>query len=183
MKAVYRTSLSRIVSIVLIGVVIAFGVAIANPRPTGLFVGIAGAFLLIGVTAWGYTAVRFEGDNIVRIVFFFFRSRRALSSVRKVRFDTNVDSFGGRTSYMTIEFRNGGPFLLFDFTKSDLREIAERISSVAPDAIDPTLTAHLNEREALRDLRDVFRSINPVIFGGGTIFIIIAVLWWLLSRK
>jgi hypothetical protein len=121
--------------------------------------------------------IRLDGDGIVRIILFLFRSKHPISSIKRVRFDGETDSFGGPTTYVTIEFSNARPFLLFDFSKADLREIIERISATVPNVIDPDVRSHLNAKQAPKRWIDIFRPGDWFIFAGGAIFIIISIFW------
>src|ERR1700737_1581787 len=118
--------------------------------------------------------------EIVPFVFAARSANRPKSPPRRgKRFGADTDSFGGRTTYVTIEFKHANPVLLFDFSKSDLREIVERISATAPTVIDPSIRAHLDKQER-KSWKTSLRPGDGFIFTVGAIFVLLAILWSLL---
>ena len=178
----YRTSGLRLSILLFFGTIISIFFAIGKTNTVQVFMGIEAIFLVMAFAAWAFTEIRFEGDSIIRTVFFLFMSKRPISSIEHVRFGVDTDNFGGRTTYATIEFNSPKPFILFDFSKTDLREIVQRISAIVPNAIDPTIRAHLDSGEANKNWRDVLRPGDKLIFTAGAIFVLFALLWWMLQQ-
>ena len=164
------------------GTIISICLAVGKTNIVQVFIGIEAIFLVMTFAAWAYTEVRFEGDSIIRTVFFLFSSKRPISSIKHARFGADTDNFGGRTTYTAIEFNSAKPFILFDFSKTDLREIVQRISAKVPNAIDPNLRAHLDSGEANKNWRDALHPGDKFIFAALVIFVLLALVWWLLQR-
>jgi hypothetical protein len=176
----YRTSGLRLFALVLIATVVSALWALEKAGSIEVFIGVEAFFIAMALTAWSFTAVHFEGDNIVRTIFFVFTTKRPISSIRRVRFATDEDTFGGRTAYTTVEFTDGRRFLLFDFSKADLREIVKYVSSISPLAIDETLSTHLHS--ARKRTRVALRRGDSLLFGVGAFLVLVVVLLWLFER-
>ena len=98
-----------------------------------------------------------------------------------MRFDADEDTFGGRTAYVTIEFRDAKRFTLFDFSKASLREIVEHISAVVPNVTDAALRKHLDDNRS-KDWKTALRPGDGLLLTVGALFVIVAVLLWVLQR-
>jgi hypothetical protein len=178
----YRTSGLRLFILLLFGTVISILLAIGKTNAARVFLGVDTIFLVMALAAWAYTEIRFEGDNIVRTAFFMFRRKQPISSIKRLSFGTDTDSFGGQTTYATIEFNRARPFVLFDFSKNDLREIVQRISATEPNAIDSTVRKHLDDADEGTGGGHALRLGDRFIFTAGAIVVFLAALWWLLQR-
>ena len=178
----YRTSGARLVILVVFGTIVALIMAFGKARTLEVFFGIEAVFLLMAFAAWAYTAIRFEGEDIVSTMFLVRSTKRPISTIKRIRFDIDEDNFGGRTTYAIIEFRDAKPFFLFDFSKADLREIAGRISSSMPNVIDPILSKYLAKETTNGNWRTALRPGDRFIFTSGALFVLIAALWWILQR-
>src|SRR6266478_4121451 len=142
---IYRMSVTFVLSGLLVGAVIAILYSIAKPRPFVTFMTVEGFFALLALLSWASVGIFFEGENIVRRSFFVFDTRYPISHIRRVRFDSNEDSFGATNPFVTIEFKNGKRFLLFSFVTVDLYRIIDRIRSSASEAVDTGLIKNIND--------------------------------------
>ena len=106
----YRTSGPRLFALVFFGTAISSLWAAGKTNGLQVFLGVEAIFIAMALAAWSYTEVHFEGDQIVRTIFFFFTTKRPISKITQMRFDADEDTFGGRTAYVTIEFRNAKRF-------------------------------------------------------------------------
>jgi hypothetical protein len=176
----YRTSGLRLSILVLLSILISALWATGSAN-FNVFLVVEAIFIAMAISAWSYTEVHFEKDEIVRTILFLFSTRSRISSVKRVRFRTDVDAFGGRTAYATIEFNDATRFVLFDFSKDDLREIANRISSIAPSAIDVAFRKHLDS-EVGKDWKTAFRPGDGFLFAAGAFFLLLVLVVWLFQK-
>src|SRR5258708_36412339 len=160
----YRTSGIRIFILLIVATIIAAALAFSKANTLHVLFGIEAIFLLLAFAAWAYVEIHFDGSDIVRTSFFVISSRHQISAIKRVRFGSDQDSFGGRTTYATIEFTDAKPFLLFDFAKADLREITDRISAAAPNAIDTTISKHLNKEADSSGPKTLLRPGGRLLF-------------------
>ena len=177
----YRTSGLRLFILLFFGTIISLSLATGKSSEIKVFFGVEAIFIAMAFAAWSYTEVHFEGDQIVRTIFFFFTTKRPISKITQMHFDADEDTFGGRTAYVTIEFSDAKRFTLFDFSKADLREIVERISAVVPNVTDAALRKHLDENRS-KDWKTVLRPGDGLLLTVGALFVIVAVLLWVLQR-
>jgi hypothetical protein len=73
-------------------------------------------------------------------------------------------------------------FVLFDFSRTELREIVRQISAKAPNAIDPTLRAYFDNKGADTSSRNGLRPGDGFISAAGAIFVLLGIFWWLSSH-
>jgi len=177
----YRTSGARLMILLLFGTIIAMLFAIAKDS-LKVLLAVEGLFLVLAFLAWAKAEIHFEGTSIVQSSFFLLRTSRPISTIRRMRFDREEDNFGMPTTYVTIEFLDGGKFVLFDLSDSALREIATRISAILPDVIDPTVRAHLDVATSGKASRTVLRPGDPFLFISAFILALLFISWWLFQR-
>jgi hypothetical protein len=181
MKKHFRMSLSLPIAITIVGVVAAFLEAVTHSNPMYVFFVIGGAFLVVAFLLWATSEIRFEGNNIIRRILFVYDRTYPITAIKKVRFSTDEDNFGGRNAYASIEFNNGRTFILLGFSITDLKEIVQRIRPTNPAAIDSSIEQHIGSTHK-RKFKDNFRSGDGVIFIGGIVVVLIAIAWWLSQR-
>ena len=175
----YRTSGLRIIILLIFGTLISFLFALGRSN-LKVFLGVETIFVLMAFAAWAYKGIRFDDGSVVLTTFFFIKSIQPISAIKRIRFASDEAVFGGRTSYATLQFKDGGTFYLFNFSKADLREIVDRISKTVPDAIDPSIIKHLSKE--LTASRATLRTGDRFLFLAGGAFVLLAILWWLLQR-
>jgi hypothetical protein len=181
MKVHFRTSPTFPILSAGVGIVIGLVAALGRSNPFTIFLGTWGIFLLGAFVIWATSEILFEDDKIIRHILFLYDRAYPLSDVKRVEFNNDEDNFGGRSTYVTIKFNNGRTFILQGFVRSDLEEIARRIRSVMPNAIDSSLDRFLERppKELRRSLQDSLRPGDKFIFVGGVIFVLIFVAWWI----
>ena len=177
----YRTSGARLLLLLLFATIIAISFAIAKDS-FKVFLVVEGLFLALAFLAWAKGEIHFEGTSIVQTSFFFLKTSRPISTIRRVRLDREVDNFGMPTTYVTIEFVDGGKFVLFDLSDSALREVATKIAATLPDVIDPTVKTHLDVAKSGNASRKVLRPGDRFLFISALILALLFISWLLLQR-
>jgi len=178
----YRTSGPRIITLLIFGTIISLFLALGKSN-LKVFVGVEAIFVLMAFAAWAYKGIRFDDGSVVLTTLFFTKKIQPILSIKRVSFASDEDSFGGRTSYAKLEFEDGDNFFLFDFSKTDLREIVERISKTVPDVIDLSIKQHLNKEQMdKRRWQASLRTGDSFLFAAGGVFVLLAVFWWLLQK-
>ena len=153
--------------LVFFGTIVAIIMALGRANPLNVFLGIEAVFVVLALIAWLYVDIHFEGSDIIRRVFFIQETRHPISAIRKIRFDAEEDSFGGRTLYVTIELIDTKPFFLFDFSRADLIDIVGKISKSRDGVVvDIKLDKYLNK--PVKKLKSSFRPGDRIIFIGAS---------------
>jgi hypothetical protein len=67
----YRTSGLRLFALVLFGTIISSLWATAKTNGLQVFLHVEAIFVALALAAWSYTEIHFEGNDIVRTIFFF----------------------------------------------------------------------------------------------------------------
>ncbi len=179
----YRTSKHKLAVLIFFGTVVALIMAVGKANALEVFLGIELIFLLMAFLAWSYTGIRFEDEDIIRSIFFLSNIRRPISAIKRMRFESDEDSFGGMTKYTIIEFRDGSRFFLFDFSRPALQKIVNRISSTIPNAVDKSLSNYLSREMTVKEWRTTLRPGDKSIFISGAVLVLLAIFWWLLQRS
>jgi len=177
----HRTSGLRLFVLVLFGTIISSLWATGKTNGLQVFLGVEAIFVALALAAWSYTAIHFEGNDIVRTIFFFFNTKRPIFTITRIRFGADVDTFGGRTTYATIQFNDAKQSIIFDFSKADLREIVDRISSIVPNVTDVSLRKNLDAKVA-KGWKAILRPGDAFLFTAGALFVLVAILLWLTPR-
>jgi hypothetical protein len=111
--------------------------------------------------------------NITRRSLFVYDRTYPTMAIKKVRFSTDEDNFGGRSAYASIEFNDGRTFILLGFANADLKEIVQRIRPTNPAAIDSTHK---------RRIQDNFRPGDTFLFVAGIVSFLMFIVWWLMQK-
>jgi hypothetical protein len=108
-----------------IGLVVGVLATLGRSNQFTVFLGVCGTFLIAAFLIWETSEIRFEDDKIIRRILFIYDRRYPISEIKKVRFNDDADSFGGKSIYVTIEFGNGRTFILRGFPQTDIQEIIQ----------------------------------------------------------
>jgi hypothetical protein len=142
MKETFRMSSTVLLIRLLLPLVPILMYAPSTPRPLFTIALLEAVVALFVIMAWASNTIVLEGGRIQRIQFFLKHTSHTLSDIGRVRFSTEVGLFPSPRS-VELVFSNGDVFTLASFQRSDIRHILERVRSIVPSAVEPSVDEYL----------------------------------------